>query len=161
MRRFSFTGFKTRIFLLVFFASLAGCLTGYSANETYYSMMRRAASGSVSIVCLFAQASVPLLMSVLAVTRRKTFLLAFIVLSKVFLFSFAVTCVVIMILAGDNPSYLLLLFQDICIMPLLCWLWFQFPKKGSIIRWHCYLSFLLLVLGVVFVNDRYIAPLLV
>ena len=161
MRRFSFPGVKTRIFLLVIFASLAGSLTGYFANEIYISVMRMAASGSVSIVCLLVQASVPLLMSVLAVTRRKTFLLTFIVLSKVFLFSFAVTCVFILILAGNDHCYLLLLFQDMCIMPLHCWLWFQFPQKGKRNRSGCYISLLLLVLGIVFLNYRYIAPLLV
>ena len=161
MGRFSFISTRTVLCICMLLAAVFGCLAGCNANEMLLSVMRMALESPVSIVCLFVQLFLPFLLSIFAVTTGRVILLALIAGLKMFSFLFCLTCVFLMIRTGESPNCLFLMFQDICLMPLLSWFWLKTSSCCNPGLLQSVLVSVVIILGIIFVDYLCISPLLV
>ncbi len=110
--------------LLAFFWSLglaSGILFAAASGETFFLLVRTAASRRVSIVGLVASCYLPFLLSAFAVFIGKQKLLYPIVFLKALLFSW---CAIASSAAFSSAGWLvrpMLQFTDILTVPVLCW----------------------------------------
>lgn len=118
---------KIRTAFLAFFwcmGLLSGAILAQYADEIHFSLMRRAAACSVSIVGLVA-VLLPFLFTAIAVNLSNCFVIFFLAFLKALLFSYH-GCIISVAFgsAGWLVRYLLL-FTDACTIPILLWLWIR------------------------------------
>ena len=107
--------------ILLLCGLLSGTALAVSAGNSYYSLMRMAASSPVSIAGLFASVFLPFLFSAFAVYLGKPKLIYFICFIKAALFSFgSFTALTAFASAGWLVRFLLQ-FSDIVMLPAFCW----------------------------------------
>ena len=124
---FSISQRKIRTVFLAFFwcmGLLTGAILAQYSGEIHFSLMRRAAACSVSIVGLFT-VLLPFLFTAFAVVLSNCFLFYPIAFLKALTFSYH-ACVVSAAFgdAGWLVRYLFL-FTDACTIPVLLWIWIR------------------------------------
>ncbi len=161
MRRFSF-GFD-RLFPRVTFCALflsgmlSGCIAARSAGQALASLMRMAVFSPVSIVSLSAAMLLPFILAAIAVYFRHTWLLMVIGFFKAFSFSWCFTGIW---MAFGSAVYFLLLFSDLCAVPLFCLYSLRNAVADRTLRNSGLPDCLLLVFAAVCVDALLISPLL-
>lgn len=117
-----------RIFLALCYCAglLMGSIVAAQAQESIASWMRTAEFQRVSIVSLLSVTCLPFLISALAVMISQTWLLFPICFLKAFCFGFCATGVSCVFGSAGWLVCGLLLFTDLCSMPLLIFWWLRY-----------------------------------
>lgn len=159
MRFFSLKYSRFSCIVSVSFGAIVGCLAGILLDEPFLSVMRRALDCPVSIVCCSIPLFFPFVCSIIAAFLGNSTILIGISFLKTCGFTFCLTCICMLIQAGECSSCLLLMFSDLCAMPVYCWYWLHSLSYRSSSRWILLLSILLAFIG--FMDYLFISPLLV
>ena len=109
---------------------LTGCYFANCAGNTHYSMMRRAASCSVSIAGLVV-VLLPFLFSAFAVYLSKTWLFLPLSFFKAFRFAYLAGIVSASYGSAGWLIRLLLFFTDGLEIAVLLWIWFRWIGEGT------------------------------
>ena len=125
LRRFIVSFLRNRAVVLLtiiwLFGLLLGAIIAVASGDTFFLLMRTAASSRVSIVGLIACSYLPFLFSAYAVYIGKFQLLYLCCFFKALLFAL---CACASLFAYDSAGWLvriLLQFSDILLLPVLCW----------------------------------------
>ena len=105
-----------------------GAYIACSTDPSLLSQMHSISIGTVSIIGLAIVLLLPLLLTALAVFISKIQLLIPIAFAKAFFFAYLSAAILYSGRLGNWIIWLLLLFSDICAMPILLWLWMQLPQ---------------------------------
>lgn len=140
---------------------LAGAISARMCAESLASLIRSAASASVSITGILMVGILPILLSAYAVYFSEPWLLLIISMGKSFSFAF---CGCGVSLAFGQSSWLvrfLFLFSDLLLMPLLLSFWLHHIKGNNPVKRKGLLPYLFTAGIVCWVDYRFIAPFLV
>lgn len=109
---------------------LGGCILSRQTDQIHFSLMREAVNRSVSIVGLFA-VLLPFLISAIAVYFTQVWLIFPVSFLKAFSFAYVAASVTQAFGTCGWLIRLLLLFTDVCTVPILFWCWLRF-LNGSL-----------------------------
>ena len=151
-RRFVSIFFRNSSLLLLLLIWFLGLLLGSfltaALGESFFLLMRTAASSRVSIVGLIASSYLPFLFSAFAVYIGKPKLLYLCCFVKALLFA---SCAYASLTAFQSAGWLvrcLLQFSDILLVPALCWFSIQqVSGEGSLRRDFSFCTVLFLLAG--------------
>ncbi len=149
------------VYVLLCGASLIfGTLLAVRADSSVYPLMRRAASGSVSIVCHLATQLLPFLIAAYAAYISRRWLLHTVCAVRLFSFTYIGALIWISFGSAGWLIRFLILFSDIILVPFLCWYGFRRAAGYDSDRrdfWICMGA----TVGTALINCLFISPLLV
>ena len=127
---------KLSYFVLALFwftGLILGITCSLAADESVFALMRLAPRCQVSIVGLFAVMLLPFLFTAVAVWFHKPWLILPIACFKAVSFGYSNLVTVLSFGSAGWLVRILLLFSDICTLPVLCWLWLRYiPGNRSL-----------------------------
>lgn len=151
-----------KMILIIFWCiGFAGGTVAAAGAGNLTSLMRACCDSSVSIVGLFLVPFFPFLISAVAVYFSLPWLLCLTALCKMFSFGFCTCAVAVGFAEAGWLICLLLLFTDLCTLPVLCWFQFRHSAGGRRILWKDVLCPIVWFLAVCAVDRIWIVPLLI
>lgn len=109
---------------------LWGVYCGFRWDMSLIPLMHGCLYGSVSIVCVFCLICLPFMISLLASFWNARVLIYLIAFGKAFLFSFVSLGIFFSFGAAGWLAQLLLMFSEICSLPVLYWFWLDCLERG-------------------------------
>ena len=153
---------RNRIYCILALISLLstgfGVIYAATAEQTYFHLMRMAASRPVSIVGSMVAVFLPYIVSVLVVTNSKPWLSYTVVAVRLFLFAASGYAIYDCYGTAAWLIGFMFLFPDICLIPVLLWLTIRNSEK-AICRKHSLLC-LVYVAFVGIINFCTVSPFL-
>jgi len=131
-----------------FMGSLFGIILTEQSGNSYYLLMRTAASSRVSIVGLIASVYLPFLLSAFAVYTNKPRFIYFICFVKAALLAQGALAVALAFGSASWLARFLLQFTDLLLAPVLCW--FVIRLLSGVValkRDFCFCSVIFLMTG--------------
>ena len=119
---------KASVILLALFWTVGialGIWSAYTCGSNHIFLMRSVPFGTVSIVSLMCVSVFPFLLSAFTVFLSHSKALLAIALVKGFFFSYISACLLFGFGSGDWLMRLLLMFSNICCLPILFWYWMR------------------------------------
>lgn len=140
------------------FGLISGIFFSFSAGDSFFSLMRSAADGRVSICGLLSTILLPLLLSAFAVFISKPRLFIPIAFVKALAFAY---CGIGVWLAFGSAGWLFrcfLMFSDICMLPVLWWFWIRNLGTDTRKPFRTFLTVLAAALFIGFLDFNVISP---
>ncbi len=139
---------------------LCGVYSGLCWDGSLVPLMRGCLYDSVSIVCIFCLICLPFMISILASFWNARGLIYLIALGKAFLFSFVSLGVFFSFGAAGWLVQLLLMFHEVCSLPVLFWFWMHClnqRQEPSALETFSFLSLFFLIASL---DSSYVMPFL-
>lgn len=132
---FFYRNFSVSVLAIVCLASLVlGTFLGIVSNDSYFLLMRMAASCRVSIVGLISTSFLPFLFSAFAVYIGKQKLIYLVVFLRMLLFAWGAVGTAVAFQTAGWLVHFLLQFTDILLLPVLCWFSLRQLTEAGVLR---------------------------